>query len=265
MSTPGQVLASGLPGLLGLPVKSARAELDGYLSRVIDRDIAEAELTVRNAPALRRWMEAYAAAISTTTSLAKIREAAAGGRSDQPTRPTAARYADILESLWLVEPVLGWRPTGTDLARLTLAPKHQLADPALAARLRRVTIDALLRGDAPGSLNGRHGTLLGALFESLVTLDVRVYAQAAEADVFHFREYGGEHEIDLIVEGADRRVLAIEIKLAAVIDDADVRHLVWLRDRLGHDRVEAVIVTTGREAYRRRDGIAVVPAALLGA
>jgi len=260
-----QMLASGLPGLLGLSDRSTRAELDGYLSRVIDRDLADAELPVRNAPALRRWMEAYAAAISTTTSLAKIREAAGGGRSDQPTRPTAARYADILESLWLVEPVQGWRPTGTDLARLGLAPKHQLADPALAARLRRVTIDALLRGDKPGSLNGRHGTLLGALFESLVTLDVRVYAQAAEADVFHYREYGGDHEIDLIVEGADRRVLAIEVKLAAVIDDEDVRHLAWLRDRLGRDRVEAVIVTTGREAYRRRDGIAVVPAALLGA
>jgi hypothetical protein len=55
------------------------------------------------------------------------------------------------------------------------------------------------------------------------------------------------------------------IKLAAVIDDADVRHLAWLQDRLGHDRVEAVIATTWREAYRRRDGIAVVPAALLGA
>lgn len=131
--------------------------------------------------------------------------------------------------------------------------------------LVRRAVDALLRGDKPGSLNSCHGTLLGALFESLVTLDVRVYAQAAEADVFHYREFGGEHEIDLIVEGANRRVLAIEIKLAAVIDDADVRHLTWLRQRLGPERVEAVIATTGREAYRRRDGIAVVPAALLGA
>jgi predicted AAA+ superfamily ATPase len=259
-----QMLASGLPGLLDLPERSARAELDGYLARVIDRDLADADLPVRNTAALRRWMEAYAAAISTTTSMAKIREAASGGRSDQPTKPTAARYADILESLWLVEPVPGWRPGGTDIARLSLAPKHQLADPGLAARLRRVTIDALLRGDAPGSLNGRHGTLLGALFESQVTLDVRVYSQAAEADVFHYRDFGGEHEVDLIVEGADRRLVAIEIKLAAVVDDADVRHLVWLRDKIGADRMEAVIVTTGREAYRRRDGIAVVPAALLG-
>ena len=260
-----EMLGSGLPGLLGLPGRTIRAELDGYISRVIDRDLAESGQTVRNAPLLRRWLEAYAAAVSSTTSLAKIRGAAGGPREEVPAKPTAARYLDILESLWLIEPVPGWRPTGTDLSRLVLAPKHQIADPAFAARLRRVTIDALLRGAGPGSLNGRHATLVGALFESLVTLCVRVYAQAAEAGVHHLRDYGGAHEIDLIVEGTDGRILAIEVKLASVATDADARHLTWLRDLLGRDRVEAVIVTTGREAYRRRDGIAVVPAALLGA
>jgi uncharacterized protein len=59
-------------------------------------------------------------------------------------------------------------------------------------------------------------------------------------------------------------VLAIEVKLASVPDDRDLRHLLWLRDHLGADLIDAVVITTGREAYRRPDGIAVVPAALLG-
>lgn len=71
----------------------------------------------------------------------------------------------------------------------------------------------------------RDGTLLGALFDGLVTLSVRVYADAAGARVSHLR---------------------------------------WLREQVGDDLLDAVVVTTGPAAYRRDDGIAVVPAALIG-
>ena len=109
----------------------------------------------------------------------------------------------------------------------------------------------------------RDGTLLGALFESLVTLCVRVYAQAAEARIGHLRTWSGDREVDLIVErGA--QLLAIEVKLSQVVNDRDVRHLLWLRDALGENLTDAMIITTGPAAYRRPDGIAVVPAALLG-
>ena len=121
----------------------------------------------------------------------------------------------------------------------------------------------MLRGASPGPAIPRDGTLLGALFESLVTLSVRVYAQASEATVGHLRTHRGDREVDLIVERDDGRVVAIEVKLTATPDDDDVRHLRWLKRKLGDDLLDAVVVTTGRGAYRRRDGIAVVPAALL--
>jgi uncharacterized protein len=59
------------------------------------------------------------------------------------------------------------------------------------------------------------------------------------------------------------RVIALEVKLAPSVADTDVRHLRWLRDRIGDDLLDAAVVTTGRAAYRRPDGITVVPAALL--
>ncbi len=71
--------------------------------------------------------------------------------------------------------------------------------------------------------------------------------------------------MDLIVERADQRVVAIEVKLARTLTDEHVRHLRWLRERLGEDLLDAIVISTGPEAYRRRDGIGVVPAALLGA
>jgi len=143
-------------------------------------------------------------------------------------------------------------------------PKHHLADPALAARLLRADVPALLDNSVPGPSVPRHGTLLGALFESLVTLSVRVYAQALEASVYHLRTRNGDHEVDLLVKRDDHRVVALEVKLAPTVGDEAVVHLAWLKERLGAELLDAAVITTGRHAYRRPDGIAVVPAALLG-
>ncbi|MHB8450472.1 MAG: hypothetical protein ACYDAQ_08500 [Mycobacteriales bacterium] len=82
-------------------------------------------------------------------------------------------------------------------------------------------------------------------------------SEAARADFL-------ESYTERIVERCDGRVLAIEAKLAGVPHDQDVRHLHWLRERIGDDLLDAMVVTAGRFAYRRADGIAVVPAALLG-
>ncbi len=70
--------------------------------------------------------------------------------------------------------------------------------------------------------------------------------------------------MDLIVERADGRVLAIEVKLTHHVSDHDVRQLLWLKHQLGEGLLDAVVISTGNQAYRRPDGIAVVPAALLG-
>ena len=163
----------------------------------------------------------------------------------------------------MLEPLDAWAPSNNHLARLTAAPKHHLADPALAARLVGATSHSLLAGDGPTAVP-RDGIYIGALFESLTALSVRVFAQAAESRVSHLRTRGGEREIDFIVERDDRAVVAIEVKLAEDVDERDVRHLHWLRTELGDQLLDAVVITTGRHAYRRPDGIGVVPLALLG-
>jgi len=259
-----EILRSGFPGMRRLSGRPLRAQLDGYLERIVDREFPELGHQVRNPSALRRWMAAYAAATATTTSFEKIRDASTGGHESKPARSTVLPYRDVLERLFVLDEVPGWKPTRNHIAELALTPKHHLADPALAARLLNATADALLQGEAPGPAIPRDDTLLGALFESLVTLSVRVYGQASEASVGHLRTHRGDREIDLVVEHGDGRVVAIEVKLTAAPRDDDVKHLAWLKDRIGDDLLDAVVVTTGREAYRRPDGIAVVPAALLG-
>ena len=260
-----EITRSGFPALRNHTGRLLRAQLDGYVDRIVEREFVELGKTVRNAGALRRWLTAYAAASSTTASWETIRDAASAGESDKPATTTTRPYRAALEQLWIIEPLPAWAPTRNRLRRLAAAPAHQIADPALAARLLGVDTGALVDGAPAGPRIRREGTLLGALFESLVTLSVRTYAQANEARVGHLRTRGGEREIDLVVERRDGRVVALEVKLSATVGDADTRHLAWLSERLGPDLLDAAVITTGQEAYRRPDGIGVIPAGLLTA
>ncbi len=259
-----EIVASGFPGLRGLSDRALRLQLDSYVDRIVDRDFRELGHELRNPAGLRRWMSAYAAASSTTTSFEKIRDAATSEEAEKPSKDAAKPYRNVLERLWILDPVPAWQPTRRHLSRLSAGSKHQLADPALAARLLGASASALLDNQELGPPIPRDGTLLGALFESLVTLCVRVYAQDAEASVGHLRTFSGEREVDLIVQRQDGRVVAIEVKLTRTVRDRDLTHLKWLREKIGGELLDAIVVTTGEVAYRRSDGIGVVPAALLG-
>lgn len=259
-----EILRSGFPGLRHLSGRALRAQLDGYLQRVVERDVEELGEPVRNPAALRRWMRAYAAATGTTASLETIRAATTAGDGRAPAKTTVLTYRDVLERLFILDPVPAWAPSRRPIARLSHPPKHHLVDPALAARLVGATRESLLRGESPGPPVPRDGPLLGSLFESLVTLSVRVYAQAAEAAVKHFRTHRGEHEVDLILERDDGRIVALEVMLGQAPDERAIRQLRWLAGKMGDDLLDAIVVTTGSHAYRRPDRIAVVPAALLG-
>ena len=260
-----ELTRSGFPAIRAMPDDVRPAVLDGYLTTVVDRDFADAGRSVRRPETLRAWLAAYAAATSTTASYNVVLDAATPGVSDKPSRTTTVAYREILQRMWLLEELPAWTGSRNFLAALGQAPKHHLADPALAARLLGVTARSLLAQPNPGVVSiPRDGTLLGALFESLVTLSVRVYAEARRASVSHLRTQRGEHEVDLIVTGDDGAVVALEVKLGPVPDDHDVRHLLWLCDRIGADLADAAVITTGSTAYRRPDGVAVIPAALLG-
>ena len=259
-----EIVASGFPGIRVATGRARRALLDGYLQRIAQRDFREQGQSVRKAAALYAWMRAYAAATGTNASYNRILDAATPGEGDKPARSTTETYRHVLSDLWILDPLPAWTPSDNRLHRLAQAPKHHLADPALAARLLGMGVDGLLRGREAGPSAFRDGTLAGRLFESLVALSVRVYAQASDARVGHFRTRNGDHEVDLVVERDDGRVLAIEVKMSGIVSDEDVRHLSWLQGQLGEDVVDAIVVTAGRHAYRRADGIGVVPAGLLG-
>jgi predicted AAA+ superfamily ATPase len=258
-----EIVASGFPGMRSLGARALKFQLDSYLRNAVDRDVPEQGLAVRKPDAMLGWLRAYAAATSTTASYTAVLDAATAGVSDKPARSTTITYRDVLTQLWLLDPVPAWGPAANPLARLAQSPKHHLADPALAARLLGLSVDRLLSGEGR-PIGPQAGGMLGHLFESLVTLCVRVAAQAAEATIGHLRTRNGDHEIDLVLVRDDGKVLAVEVKLAATVEDRDTAHLRWLADHLRADLLDAIIINTGPNAYRRPDRIGVVPLALLG-
>ncbi|MXZ86567.1 MAG: ATP-binding protein [Acidimicrobiia bacterium] len=260
-----EIVAGGFPGWRNAGGRARDLLLDGYLHRLAEHDFPLSGHRVRNPAALRRWLAAYAAATSTSASYETIRDAATSGEGDKPAKTTTIAYRDTLEAMWILEPQPAWAPAGSHLSRLKRSPKHHLADTALAARLLNATADTLVGGEVgPQAGSGlAHTEMLGALFESMVVHDLRVYAQPADATVSHMRTWNDQRETDAIVEHRGR-VLAVEVKLGADVTGRDTRHLRWLRDRLGPGLIDALVITTGTQAYRDEDGIAVVPAASLG-
>lgn len=259
-----EIYRSGLPGIRDLPEPLRAKQISSYIARLISHELPEVGLLVRRPDSLRRWLMAYAAATSSNAGYTTILDAATAGEAEKPARSTVDGYRDFLTRLFILDPLPAWSPVFAPLKRLTVAAKHHLVDPALSASLLGIRRDAVLRGEGSKILPPGAGTWMGALFESLATQSVRVYAEAAEGAVGHLRTKNTEHEIDLILERPDGGVVALEVKLSATVDDHDVRHLHWLKSKIGDRLLDRIVITTGSFAYRRSDGVGVVPLALLG-
>jgi len=182
------------------------------------------------------------------------------GGADGPLKDhTALEYASALGRLMIVEDQPAWAPHLRSKSILRSAPKRHLVDPSLAVAALRAS-PKRLREDLE---------LFGLLFESLVVRDFRVYAQASDADVYHYRDNTGL-EIDVIVATRAGPWAAFEVKLGgeAWIEEA-AANLFKFRDRVdtrrcGEPAALAVVVGSGSYAYRREDGIWVLPIGVCG-
>ena len=259
-----EIVSSGFPGIRKLSPRARTAQLDSYLANIVQKDFVEAGYKVRKPEAVTAWLKAYAAATATTTSFEKIRDASNPGNDSRPAKTTVAAYSEVLRMLRILDEVPAWLPGSNFLSELGQSPKHHLVDPALAARALGMTPERLLNGDQGPIVFPREGALLGALFESLVTLSVRVFAQAINAKLAHLRTKDTRHEVDLILITETGKIIGIEVKLSPTVTDDDIKHLLWLKENAKTDVLDLVVVTTGNTAFRRKDGVAVVPLALLG-
>ncbi len=251
-----RIAVGGWPGLLDQPVPQALRAVRAYVDEIRRTDVQRVEGVAHDPEKVLLLMRSLARNVSTMTSLATLARDV-GELDETLAKRTVSAYYEALTRLMVVEDQPAWAPHLRSRSRVRTSPRRHFVDPSLAVAILRVTPERLLQ-----DLN-----LLGFLFESLVVRDLRVYAQACDAQVLHYRD-NADLEVDAVVEAADGRWAAFEIKLGsgAVDEGADLLTRFARRidtEKCGAPRALGVITGTGL-AYTRPDGIAVVPIGTLG-
>lgn len=250
------ICRGGWPRHVEMPARTAQRALEDYLGEICRTDISAVDGVRRDPAGVRRLLASLGRNVATTASFSTLAADAAG--PSPLNRTTATEYLRSLERLFIVEDVPQWPTHLRSRAAVRGTAKRHFVDPSLAAAAMGAGPTRLLR----------ELRVLGFLFESLVVRDLRIYGQANDASVYHYRD-DAKLEVDVIVQTGDGRWMAAEVKLggADAIDEAaqSLRHL---RDKVDTDRIGtpaklAVITATGY-AYDRPDGITVLPVTSLG-
>lgn len=251
------ICVGGWPGHLSSSPEDAIRVNRSYVNDICRADLQRVDGVRRDPARVLRFLQSLARNVATPASLATIARDVVGPDPASMTGHTARAYLTSLERLMIVEDQPPWAPHLRSRSRLRVSPKRQFVDPSIAVAALDAGPDSLLHDFA----------WLGLLFESLVIRDLRVYAQAMGARVYHYRDNTGL-EVDAIVEAGPGRWAAFEIKLGIGRIDEAVRSLLKFADRVdtsrcGEPAVLGVIVERGY-GYVRPDGVSVIPLGALG-
>lgn len=252
------ITVGGWPLLAGADELTARTYVDGYLDIIVERDIDEVSGGPRNPRLVRRFLHAYAQMISHTSTLSAVMKRARDSGDEEyggPSRHTVEIYLEALRRMMIVDEVPAWDPSVRSSKRLITTAKRHLGDPSLAAALLQMSPERML-ADLETT---------GFLFESLVAHDLRVYAEAAGASFFHYREAEGRLEVDYVLETREGDWIGVEVKLGESEIGKAAASLLKLAHLVPRSPKALVVVTGTSLAYTRNDGVHVVPLGLLGA
>jgi hypothetical protein len=179
-----------------------------------------------------------------------------GGSDRELDDETIAEYLSALERLMVTDNLPAWNTHIRSSDMLRKSPKRHFADPSMAVGALGLSIDKLTT-----DLN-----YFGLLFESLAIRDLKIYAEVGGGKTFHYRDSRGL-EIDAVVEYADGTWGAFEIKLGIGAVEAAADNLLKFAAKIDTDKINnpaALTVITGNGfAYRRPDGVNVVPLSTL--
>ena len=261
------VCRGGWPEAVDVSAEDAQVIVRSYLTQVFEQGIPRMGGDHRVAERLCRSVARSIGQSVTNVTLAQdsFGHAAKVEVSDSERREVS-RHLALLSDVYLVDEIEGWVPASRSPKRMRVSPKRYFADPSIAAALLCMGPERLLQD----------WQTFGMVFENLVMRDLQVYTEAHPLASAHSVRYYHDDsglEADVIIERADGRWAACEVKLSHdKVEDA-ARSLTRLQDKLLRDerqRVDppaflAVIIGAGEAAYRRPDGVYVVPIRMLGA
>ena len=250
------ITRGGWPAQQHSSIEAARRAAADYLEQVCAVDVSRLGERQRDPIKVRAVVRAIARSIASPVKSSTLaNDADFDVETTRQVDPRTVRdYLDALQRLMVLENQPAWAPSLRSKRRVRSAPKRHLTDPSLAVAALGAGPQALLK-DLP---------YLGHLFESLVVRDLRVLSQPLDGHVLHYSDSRGG-EADAIVELADGRWAAIEVKLGAAAIDQGAASLIRLATQVtGPSPTFLAVVTGSGVGYTRPDGIHVLPIATLG-
>lgn len=241
----------GWPASIAKSESIALQQVYEYLDATINEDVSKIDDVQRDPVRVRSLMRSLARNISSEASLPTIR-ADMRGEDERMSEDTIASYMNALSKLFVTEDLRAWNPSVRSKTAVRTTPTRHFVDPSIAAAALHLNPDGLLKDFNTFVL----------LFESLAVRDLRIYAETIDGEVFHYRDSYGM-EADAVVQLKDGRWGAIEVKTGSTeIENAAIK-LLKLKEVVDTEKMNEpsflMVLTASQYAYRREDGVLIVP------
>lgn len=248
------ICRGGWPKALGQLKDIALDQAFDYCDAITNRDISKVDDITRNPERIKRLMRSYARLQGSQASFETIGQDIKGHESQALSADSVASYVGALKKMFVVEDVASWNPNLRSKTAIRSSDTRYYTDPSIGTAILKVGPNDLLN-----DLN-----TCGLFFEVLCIRDLRTYAEALLGDVAHYRDASGL-ECDAVVHLRDSRYGLVEIKLGGErLIEEGAKTLRTLSNKLDTTKMKQpsflmVLVGVGDIAYKRPDGVYVVP------
>jgi predicted AAA+ superfamily ATPase len=241
----------GFPATINKSDATALRMSVDYVEAIINQDISRVDGVEKNPNRVRLLLRSIARNIATIASVQTILKDIESSETSISDK-TFTMYYNALRRIFVIEDMPAWSPSLRSKTAIRTSPKRHFVDPSIATAVMRINPKAILQDFE----------YFGFLFEALCARDVRVYAQRNDGDVFHYRDKSGL-EADMIVQLRDGRWGAVEVKLGNKQIEQAAENLLKLKEKVNTDKMREpsflLVLTGGQFAYRRKDGVLIVP------
>jgi hypothetical protein len=252
------ICRGGWPRAIRMKEKAALSQAEDYYDAVVRSDINRADGISKNPERVKRLMKSFARNQGGQVANTLFRDDISANDSEGLSEDTVASYINALKKIYVVEDMPAWNPNLRSKTAIRTSDTRYYVDPSIAT--------AAL-GVGPKDLTNDLNTM-GLFFETLCVRDLRVYAEALGGEVLHYRDKSGL-ECDTVIHLRNGVYGLAEIKLGGQkLVEEGVANLKALEKKIDTTRMNSpsfmmIVVGTGEFAYRREDGIYIVPAGCL--
>lgn len=248
------ICRGGWPGAIDMDKDIALDQAFDYYTAIVNTDISRADNVKRDPERTKRLMRSYARNQGAQTAYTVIRDDIVANDSESLTEDTVYAYTNALRKIFVIEDMPAWNPNLRSKTAIRTSDTRYFIDPSIAT--------ASL-GLGPEELTKDLNTM-GLFFETMCVRDLRVYAESIDGQVYHYRDKSGL-ECDTVIHLRNGSFGLIEIKLGGdKLIEEGAETLKAFRDKIDTTKMKTpsflmVVTGTGRYAYRREDGVYVVP------